>query len=141
MTVLDNIKIVVEPAVISELTENTLPLLHEIRHALIRLAESGESTILDLQAIPFGPGDEDRLLSFLGTGEVSATVNALGETKIFETQYPAVWLVEHKNPELSRVALQIEVTQVPTILMTQNADILDSIALIGETLEQSNAEF
>ncbi|MCG8428230.1 MAG: hydrogenase expression/formation protein [Chromatiales bacterium] len=117
------------------LTENALPLLHEIRHALIKFVETSEPTTLDLQAIPFGPGDEEKLLSFLGVGEVSAALNALGESRVFETGYPGVWVVEHRNTEQGRVALQIEVTDVPAILRTQSADLHDSIALIGDTLQ------
>ena len=141
MTVLDNIKVSVEPMGTLGITENTLPLLHEIRHALIKFSGTGTSTTLDLKAIPFGPGDEERLLSFLGVGEVSATVNVLGKSHIFETNFPGVWLIEHKNPEQDRVALQIEVTDIPSILRTQSGDILDSIALISESLEQDSSEF
>ena len=33
------------------------PVLHEIRHALSRLVETGEPTRIDLSAMPYGPGD------------------------------------------------------------------------------------
>ncbi len=60
----------------THMTHNTLPLLNEVRHALKRLVRTGESTIIDLRAIPFGPGDEERLLDLLGQGEVMATLDA-----------------------------------------------------------------
>ena len=140
MSVLDKISIMVEPCKNSGLTHNTLPLLHEIRHALIRFADKGEPTILDLKAIPFGPGDEEKLLSFLGAGEIQATVDALGETRVIETAYPGVWLVEYKNPEQERIALQIEITDMPAILKTQPDDIRDCIALISTALEENTSE-
>jgi hypothetical protein len=37
---------------------NALPILNEIRHALDRLLESGETTVIDLGALPMGPQDE-----------------------------------------------------------------------------------
>ena len=65
MSSLDKITIKAEPAVFHP---NAWPVLHEIRHALRRLAEEGEGTIIDLRAIPFGPGDEELLLRTLGEG-------------------------------------------------------------------------
>lgn len=35
----------------THMSHNTLPLLHEVRHALRRLVRTGESTIIDLRAI------------------------------------------------------------------------------------------
>jgi len=115
-------------------TENALPLLHEIRHALGRLSDTGEPTILDLRAIPFGPGDEERLLSALGEGEISARVNALGESRVWESRFPGVWLVEHRNPGQERIALQIEITKIPEILKTQQGDLQESLLRLGESL-------
>ncbi len=45
---------------------NTGPLLAEILEALERYCETGESHLIDLAAIPFGPGDEQRLKQVLG---------------------------------------------------------------------------
>lgn len=135
MSVLESIPIAVEAATPGGLTENALPLLHEIRHALKRLAEQGESTQFDLKAIPFAPGDEERLMNLLGRGEVDAVVNALGESKITETSFPGVWVVAHYSPENERIAFQIEVTDMPQILKTQQADIEDSFLRFSERLD------
>ena len=121
-------------------TGNALPLLYEILHGLKRLSSTGEPTVLDLRAIPFGPGDEERLLSVLGVGEVSATVSALGESTVRETQFPAVWIVEHKNPDDERIALQIEVTEVPPILGTQPGDVADSLVRLDDRLKELEKE-
>lgn len=135
MSVLDTIHIVAEPSADRVgLTENALPLLHEIRHALKKLLEDGESTTIDLHAIPFGPGDEDRLLSVLGDGEVSATVDALGLSHIKETRYPGVWLIDHRNPENERIAFQIVIAAVPDILSSQQGDIQDALEHLSKTL-------
>ena len=89
-------------------SENAVPILHEIRHALARLVASGERTVIDLQAIPFGPGDEERLLERLGSGEVTATIDALGPTRVRETAYSGVWVVDYRDTEDTRIGLQIE---------------------------------
>ncbi|MCF7985814.1 MAG: hydrogenase expression/formation protein [Thiohalocapsa sp.] len=113
---------------------NALPILNEIRHALGRLNETGEPSQIDLAAIPFGPGDEARLLELLGRGEVEATVDALGPTQVWETRFSGVWVVDYANADAQRVALQIEVDVVPQILRTQHADIADAIKALDERL-------
>jgi hydrogenase-1 operon protein HyaF len=113
---------------------NALPILHEIRHGLARLADSGESTLIDLRAIPFGPGDEQRLLDLLGRGEVEAGLRALGETRVWETAIPAVWLVDHYNGEGERIALQVEIDRIPQILCTQEEDVRNATARLDALL-------
>jgi hydrogenase-1 operon protein HyaF len=134
MPSLDDIPIQVEHAGSGKSYGNAMPILNEIRHALARLAETGEPSQIDLAAMPFGPGDEDRLLALLGTGEVEASVEALGPTKVRETRFPGVWLVEYLNADGQRMALQIEVAETPQILRTQQGDLADSLASLGELL-------
>lgn len=109
------------------LTSNVVPILHEIRHALGVLAETGEATIIDLTAMPFAAGDEAQLRAALGEGEVLATVNAIGETTLRETGYSGVWLVEHSSPEQVRIALHLEVAEVPFLLKTPKDDLRDAL--------------
>ena len=113
----------------SEPTEwgNALPILHEIRHGLRRLNETDEPTLIDLHALPFGPGDEERLLALLGRGEVEAQIDALGPTRVWESAFPGVWLVDHRNAEDERLALHIEISRIPEILRSQSEDIADAI--------------
>ncbi len=73
-----------------ELTQNVKPLLHEIKHALDNLIETGRTTIIDLRSIPLAPGEEDKILDTLGRGEVLAQLNALGLSEVIETQYAGV---------------------------------------------------
>lgn len=134
MSALDEIPIRVETG--EGLARNALPVLHELRHALRRLIETGETTVIDLHAMPFGPGDEEQLLAALGTGEVSARLNALGESRIAEASYPGVWIVDHYNTHGQRIAYHIEVTSVPAVLVTQPEDMADGL----ERLETALAE-
>ena len=113
---------------------NALPVLHEVRHALERLVASGESTLIDLRAMPFGPGDEARLTGLLGTGEVQAVVAALGPTIVQETAIPGVWLIDYQNAEGQRLALHLEVTCVPSLLRTQCADLDGALGALDARL-------
>ncbi|MGB5834738.1 MAG: hydrogenase expression/formation C-terminal domain-containing protein [Thiohalocapsa sp.] len=120
---------------------NALPILSEIRHALARLAKTGQSTCIDLAAVPFGPGDEERLLELLGCGEVQASIDALGPTRIWETRFPGVWVLDHSNTEHRRIAFQIEVDEVPQILRTQGADLDASLMALDARLEAAADAF
>ncbi|MCU7845805.1 MAG: hydrogenase expression/formation protein [Candidatus Thiodiazotropha sp. (ex Monitilora ramsayi)] len=119
---------------------NATPILHEIHHALQRLATQQETTTIDLRAIPFGPGDEEDLLNRLGTGEVQIELDSLGTSKLWETAFSGVWIIDHRNAEGERVALQIEVTRVPEIIQTHPDDVTDSLQLLDNQLNPNRTE-
>lgn len=118
---------------------NALPVLHQIRHALDRLLLTGEPTRIDLNAMPFGPGDLDRLTSLLGRGEVSARVDAAGPTEVQETAIPGVWLVDYRNADGQRLTLQIEIADIPELLRAPHQDLATAIALLDTRLESDQS--
>ena len=132
MSALDQIAVRVETA--DRFAGNALPVLHEVRHALRRLVEAGESTVIDLHSMPFGPGDEEDLLAALSTGEVAAQLQALGESRVTETIYPGVWIVDHYNTHGQRIAFQIEVTPVPSVLVAHADDMADGLQRLEAAL-------
>ena len=101
---------------------NAVPLLHEIEVLLSDLLETGKSASIDLRSLPMLPGDYEKLREALGDGEVSATVDAMGPTRVRETAVHGVWWVTHYNSDETVVAEFIEVTYVPEILRTHPAD-------------------
>jgi len=113
---------------------NVEPILHEVVHALDRLLEHEEPTVIDLARLPFAPGELDRLEGYLGTGELTADLDALGTSRIRETAYPGVWWLEHRNTEGEVVGRYIEITRTPEILMSQDADIFAARARLGDDL-------
>lgn len=115
-------------------TGNIEPLLHEIRHALRRVAFGRGGTVIDLNRLPFAPGEPERLETFLGDGEVRAELHALGPTEVRETSYPGVWLVTHRSADRAVVARFIEVTRIPEILKSQEADIERGIRRLEDEL-------
>ncbi|WP_295880838.1 hydrogenase expression/formation C-terminal domain-containing protein [uncultured Thiohalocapsa sp.] len=130
------VKVEGEPAAPAEYG-NALPVLSQVRHALAQLTQGGEPTQIDLGAMPFGPGDEDRLMALLGQGEVTASVDALGRTRIQETAYSGVWVVEYLNTDDQRVALHLEIDTVPRLLRSQPEDLSDALAALNTLLAAS----
>ncbi len=120
-------------------TGNMVPILNEIRHALSHPAETGESTTIDLGAIPFGPGEREELLATLGKGEIEATLHALGESLIHETAYPGVWIVTHRSPQGGELTTCIEVTRTPSLLSTPPADVSEAAAALKRYLQDHSA--
>ena len=100
-----------------------LALLQELRGMLDSLAASGESNVIDIRSLPMLPGDYEFLTEFLGEGEVTATINALGPTTVKETRIPGVWWITHRNANDEVLSELIEVTVLPEMLKTQHADL------------------
>ena len=134
MTSLDTINVQIEQA-----HGNVEPILNEVVHAIDRLLEAEEPTVIDLAGLPFGPGELKRLEETLGSGELHAELDALGASHIRETAYPGVWWLEHRNAADEIVGRYIEITKTPEILMSQDADILAGRARLGEMLEDKEA--
>ena len=120
-----------------DLTYNVKPLLHEIKHALDNLIETGHTTIIDLRSIPLAPGEEDKILHTLGQGEVKAQLDALGLSEVIETQYAGVWVVTHYNDENEIISRFIEVTTMPEILCSQTEDIMAAYSRLAITVEDN----
>ncbi|MGD8235543.1 MAG: hydrogenase expression/formation C-terminal domain-containing protein [Chromatiales bacterium] len=117
-------------------TGNVQPLLHEIFHALRRLRDTGEVTVIDLRALPLAPGEETQIEKKLGKGEVHASIDALGPSEIVETGIAGVWLVTHFNAEEEILGRYIEICRIPAILESQDQDIeygLDEMEALLET--------
>ncbi len=131
MSSLDSIAVNVE-----SFTGNVQPLLHEIRHALRRLADGQPGTVIDLRSLPMAPEEEQQLEADLGHGEVSAEFEAQGLTTIRETSFPGAWLVTHHNEAEEVVSKFIEVAHCPEILKTQQDDLETGIERLDDFLEQ-----
>lgn len=118
----------------SEFTHNVKPILHEIHHALKRLVEDGEASVIDLRSIPLAPGEEDTLINTLGQGEVVAHLDILGLSEIYETLYAGVWIVTHFNDSHSIVSRFVEVIEIPEVLKSQRQDMVSAIAALESNL-------
>lgn len=115
-------------------TGNVLPILYEIKHALQVLMEQGGESVIDLGSIPMAPGDEAALESFLGRGEVNASLDSLGNSEIRETRFSGVWLITHFNENDERIGRFIEITTMPEILKSQVQDISAALTAIDKQI-------
>ena len=119
---------------------NIEPILHEVAHALDRLLEEQEPTVIDLASLPFGPGEVEKLEERLGVGELTAELDALGKSRIRETAYPGVWWLEHRNTDDEVVGRYIEITRTPEILRSQDVDIQAGRAQLIDALSEDREE-
>jgi hydrogenase-1 operon protein HyaF len=120
----------------NELTWNVQPILHEIRHALVALLETGETRVIDLRSIPLAPGEEQTIIDTLCCGEVHAKLNALGPSEIYETRFAGVWLITHYNEDNSVIGRFIEITKIPDILQSQNEDMAIALQQLETELSE-----
>jgi hydrogenase-1 operon protein HyaF len=135
MSTLEGIAVRVEA-----MSGNVAPLLHEIRHALRRVADGGQGTTIDLGSLPLAPGEDKRIEEMLGQGEVRAELNALGPTVIQETRYPGVWFITHRNTEQEVVARFIEVTRMPELLLAQSEDMRRAVSELDSKLPDGSRD-
>jgi hydrogenase-1 operon protein HyaF len=109
-------------------------LVAEIATKVETLADHGQPDTLDLRGLPLLPGDYALLKTLLGTGEVTATVSALGPTRIHETLYPGVWWVTYCNESEEVIGEIIEITVCPSLLISDNEEIRAGVARLRDTL-------
>jgi hydrogenase-1 operon protein HyaF len=122
---LDAIPVVTVPSGLraGELSGNAPALLREIAQMLRHLVDAGESSAIDLQALPLTPADLDWLREQLGRGEVAVTLNADGESTLNETACPGLWWVTHRNPSGAVVSEFLEVAFVPEVVKAHRDDV------------------
>jgi hydrogenase-1 operon protein HyaF len=116
---------------------NARALLRELEAMLERFVERDERGSIDLRSLPLLPGDYERLRETLGTGEVSALVQAMGATEVHETAIPGIWWVRHFDEAGEVSAELIEVTDVPEILKTHPADVRRGWEALRERLARA----
>lgn len=129
----------------SRLPAPVISLLQEIAVRLDRLVNGGEPEAIDLRALPIMTEEDlQQLRDLLGTGEVAATVQAMGATELEETAFPGVWWATYFGADGDMVAERIEIAWVPDILVGQSADVragLQSlVARLPETAEGGPGE-
>jgi hydrogenase-1 operon protein HyaF len=100
-----------------------LPVLHEIAHAINLLLEQHQETTLDLLNLPLADVDKTELLKILGRGEIIAHLNALGDSTLWESAFPGVWIVEHRDADARLLSQLIEIAWIPSILKAHPEDI------------------
>jgi hypothetical protein len=137
---LEHISVVAQyqPALAAVLSGNARVLLGEIAECLQKLLNRGESTIIDLLAMPLNATDLEWLRQQLGQGEVRITLDADGESTLQETNCPGVWWVQHHNPGGGVMSAFIEVTPVPDLVRAHKDDMQSGLERLTRLIDDLN---
>ena len=110
------------------------PLLHEVLRALESLArDASRAVVIDLRSLPMDEAARSALRGRLGRGEVEATLDVAGTTRIDETAYAGVWWLRHLGADGAAALEQIVVARVPELLLAHPEDVAASARrLAGE---------
>jgi len=117
------IHVITPPSGEPGLTGNARPLLRELAEQVKRLLETGETSAIDLSALPLTPADLDWLREKLGAGEIAVTLQASGESTLNETACPGIWWVTHRNEQGAVTSQFIEVAFVPELVKAHPQDV------------------
>ena len=118
MSSLDQIEVMVEG---EENPEMVRSVLSEITALLECWLTEGKPGVIDLQGLPLTATDY-QLEEKLGRGEVSITIQVLGKSQILETAFPGVWYVIHRDEVSNILTKQIEVIDIPSIVLSQRVE-------------------
>lgn len=111
-------------------------LLSEVHTLLKRFADTGERGAVDLRGLPLTSADREQLEELLGRGEVRCTLSLMGRTEVWETAFPGVWWVRHLGAQDRISSENLEITNVPDILLAHPDDITAAAIRLERHLHQ-----
>lgn len=120
------------------LSGNAAVLLREISERVSRLADADETSMIDLLAMPLTASDLVWLREQLGTGEISITLDADGESFLRETSFPGVWWVMHHNLNGGVLSAFIEIAPVPELAKAHKDDVRGGLERLQHLIFDSN---
>ncbi len=109
-------------------------LICETLARLTRFAKTGDVATIDLGGLPMSNRDRAALDDFLGRGEVSANIEVIGRTEVWETQFSGVWRVRHFGDAGIATDL-IEIAACPKILFADPRDAESAARSMAKALE------
>lgn len=116
-------------------------VLTMVMEGLTQFVESGRTAVLDLRAVSrMDAATYRHLKDALGTGEVSARVEAELSVEVKETRYPGVWWLTHRNERGGIVTELIEITELPGILKSHTADIRAGRRRLEQVLAEASSQ-
>ncbi len=105
-------------------------VLAEVEESASRFAATGEGASIDLRCLKAMPQERETLAALLGRGEVSATIDTVGRSEVYETSVPCVWWVRHWNTEDEIVGELIEIAEIPELLMSDRKAVAYGLAVL-----------
>ena len=135
------VEVINSKAATAEPSAQVMAILQELETMLKQLIDTGEHNGIDIRSLPMMPGDYEQLKMILGEGEVQATVNSLGPSRVIETQVPGIWWISHRNAHDEVLAEFIEVTPLPDILKLQPGDLDEAIEILHTRVTGSKEDY
>ncbi len=124
MSGLDQIEVAVESP---ESPEMVRSILAEIGSRIEHYLHDGTRGEIDLQGLPLSAADRQHLQQMLGVGEVTMTLDVMGQSEIRETAFPGVWWVTHRDGEERVVAQLIEIAEIPRIIVPDRLEMEQAV--------------
>lgn len=124
-----------------DVSPNVRALLTEISSMLATLINENTTDSIDLHSLPLLPGEYETIKTILGKGEITASLDSLGSSQIYETVLPGVWWIIHDNEQADRMTEVIEITRVPSILKSQHMDIEAAHTALQQQLQEWSDEY
>ena len=112
-------------------------VLPEIGECLTTLVKSGITSAIDLRSLPMTDADRDELATLLGRGEVSMTISVAGDSEVWETDYPGIWWVRHRDGGGDIISEFIEIATVPEIAVAHGKDVERSHQRMARLIAES----
>jgi hydrogenase-1 operon protein HyaF len=98
-------------------------VLREVAAMMQQLARDPDfGDAIDLLSLPLGDAGRAQLRARLGTGEVEATLQLGGSTRIHETAYAGAWWVQRHDDGGRALFEQIVIARVPALLCAHPED-------------------
>jgi hydrogenase-1 operon protein HyaF len=101
------------------------PILHEICQYYGEFCQNQTPKTISMRSLPLTKGDITQIDEYLGHGEVNITLNILGESLVWETNYSGIWRIRHKSGDRI-ISDDIEICAIPEILISHIYDIKNS---------------
>lgn len=124
-----------EPFIDTHDNHGAQAILREIEMMLELLINHGECGVIDMKTLPISHDAYQQLQYVLGSGELSATIHALGKSTVRETAIAGVWWIIHYNDEDEVIADLIEVTSIPEILTSDKGDMQNSLEELKQRIK------
>ena len=108
-------------------SEMVRSILSEVVSLLERWVKKGEPGQLDLKSLPLSAADSQLLEKALGRGEVTGSMDVMGNSQMIETAFSGVWYVIHRDDQDQVIVKQIEVVDIPAIIFPQPSEVLSAL--------------
>ena len=114
---------------------NAFPILVELEAARDKYLAGGEEHAINLSLLPLSEDEIGLIDERLGQGPVEFLSKAYGTCRVTSTGVSGIWWVRYFNSMEKMILNQLEVVDVPAVVVAAPEDIADSAQRLDEILE------